>query len=305
MWTTKRIVIVVGGVLLFSFFFAFYNRLLGDIDGLPPLPIKYLPQKGENVPSPPGPDSTDIKFNESFPKEKDKEFCPETTWPIKVFLGSRGLGLAAEKFIIEPDGKVKLTPFSLCIYPKTRTEGKFPEINTIQCKVAIFTLDRPVKDLMELANRKIVKLELRGDEGVKFVNNRGTQTKTDDIEVTIKNAPVFYDETLNLIWSDGLVQLVERAIPNPTEVYGTGFELHLVRESSNKQEKNAGKAKGEGVSGVASLALLSKVHMILYVDPRSGFLADPQAKDPGPKLSVSRDTANGGRKTVAPPEKCI
>ena len=101
---------------------------------------------------------------------------------------------------------------------QVRNDGKFPEINIVRCDVALLTLDRPVKNLSELGSRKITGVELRDDtgSGVRIENNRGYKAKTDHLEVTIRNAPVFYDDSRNIIESEGDVTVVDRQrVPIP------------------------------------------------------------------------------------------
>src|SRR5439155_21778890 len=72
---------------------------------------------------------------------------------IQVELQSRGIVLATTdvKFL---DGRVKLSPFSLAIFGKDAAADKFPDINTVQCKEATLTFDKPVYNIAEMANRK-------------------------------------------------------------------------------------------------------------------------------------------------------
>ena len=42
MWTPRRVLLLLGGLLLFSGVYGSYSRLLGWLDGLPQLPAKML-----------------------------------------------------------------------------------------------------------------------------------------------------------------------------------------------------------------------------------------------------------------------
>ena len=52
MWTPKRVLLLAGGFVLFLGAYLVYAFFLGGIDGLPALPVAYLPIEG---PVPPGP----------------------------------------------------------------------------------------------------------------------------------------------------------------------------------------------------------------------------------------------------------
>src|SRR5207253_1891268 len=131
----------------------------------------------------------------------------------------------------------------------------------------------------ELANRKIVAVELRGSRGVTLINNRRSPEKTDDIELLVRMSPLYYEERRDLVWTDGFVQLLDmQTQPRPTMIKAKGMELHLAKEVSPNRPK-AAKApakKGENVSGVELVVLRSNVDMHLWVEPGDGFLAGPQ-----------------------------
>lgn len=290
MWTPKRLLILLGGTVLFMGVFAIYAYFLGGIDGLPLLPIDYL--RGEiEPPTPPVPPvgGTETKLKRAFGNE-----CDELKRTIILDLRSKGMLLAANQFDIEADGRVKLTQFSAALFPKSRDDTKFPEINTVQCQTAFLTLNQPVSNLTELSNRKIIGVELRGNRGITMINNRRTAEKTDDIEVLITNGPMFYEEKKNLIWTDGYVRLLDtQTQPNPTKITAQGMELKLTEETgpnrpkTAKAPKNAPKTKSDALSGLEMLHLKSNVEMHLYVDSTSGFLAG------SPEFGKKSDKAPG------------
>ncbi|MCI0641882.1 MAG: hypothetical protein L0Y72_11190 [Gemmataceae bacterium] len=280
MWffTPKRIVILLGGLALFLTSYAVYAFFLGGIDGLPLLPGDYLPGDG------PGdvPDISDVPDGHSEKKWKYAYGAEseELRRPLRLDLNSKGVLIAANTFEIDKnDGRVLLYPCSVALFPKSRQDSKFPEINTIQCEMALLTLDRPVTSPTELNNRKIMAVELRGSRGIVMVNNRRTPEKTDDIEVRISGGPMFYDERRNLIWTDGYVQLLDsQTQPDPTKITAKGMEIKMA-ENTGPNKKRSPKPKttdpqtGEALSGVEMLKLKSHVDMHLFVDARSGFLA--------------------------------
>ncbi len=72
--------------------------------------------------------------------------------------------MAAGNFSVEDDGRVKLEPMSIGLFGKKKNDGRDIEINTLKCKQAFITFDRPVASLSpsELNGRKVVKAELYG-----------------------------------------------------------------------------------------------------------------------------------------------
>src|SRR5437016_4744810 len=142
-WTPKRVLLLAIGFALFSAAYLVYAHFLGGINGLPPLPESYGPIKNgdadRRILKEPRENEADQKLRIAFGPD-----CDEVkNRNIKVELQSRGMVLAAQeiKFL---DGRVKLTPFSLAIFGKDGDANKFPEINTVQCKEATLTFDKPV-----------------------------------------------------------------------------------------------------------------------------------------------------------------
>lgn len=299
MWTPKRILLLMLCFLVFSFLYGIYAHFLGGVDGLPPLPANcseisdrppvMLPQHGTEL---------ERKLKLAF-----GEACPELTRKIRLEMRSRGIALAADNFSIEPDGRVKLWPFSTALFGKDHAEGQFPEINTVQSDIAFLRFDKPVNNIGDMASRKIVGGELVADRGrrqgpnaggVTIRNNRRTPSADDDLTLTTPG-PVYYEESRQLIWTAEFVRIVDEQNKdgkNPTIIEATGMNVYLESEGENKavaekptavarsgnthKEAAARKDKLPGnISGVKALALRSEVDMRLYVDANSGFLATP------------------------------
>ncbi len=254
-----------------------YAYFLGGIDGLPVLPEIYVLTPGTDpdwlAPDQGNEGETERKLKWAFGAESE-----EAKRPIKLDLRSRRLLLAANEFeIVKEDGRVKLSPFSAALFSDHKGDDTFPEINTVQSEVAYLTLDQPVTNMAELSTRKIVAIELSGNDGVTLINNRRTAKKGDDIEVRITNGPMFYDDRSNKIFTDGFVQLLDlKTQPHPTKITAKGMELKLSEDSNPNRPKNeppkAKGASGDGVSGVETLLLKSAVDMHLYLDANSGIL---------------------------------
>ncbi len=293
MWTPKRILILIAGLALFMTGYGIYAFFLGGIDGLPELPISYA--WGD---SPPHIGPVENKIEKKL-KQAFGDPCPELKRSIQLDLPPKGWGLAANTFEPEPDGRIKLSPFSAFMIPKNQDKkGEKLEINTIRCDVAYLTLDRKISNMAELGNRKVIAVELCRDPAkpprkppdkeqppeppdITIRNNRGTPFEDgDDLELTINDGHLFFEEAKNLIWTNGNVKLVDFQGKNPTKINAKGMELHLTKENNAAQGKAGGRPKGkkgDTLAGVEKLILLSQVDMQLFVDSRSGFLGGAEA----------------------------
>jgi hypothetical protein len=281
-WTAKRILLLTAGFGALVVVYAAYAFFL-PVDGLPQLPDKY--RKGPEWDS----------VSNAHPARRDRlveklrqafgENAPEATnkYPIKIELRARGIILAAGDFNFEHDqeGRVRFSPVSIAIFGKTPPgSNKFPEINTVRAEVAYLTFDKPIYSAAEMNSRKIVKGELVGGGSlhpIEIVNNRRTTRTDDDIVVTIDNGPLYYLENEQRMWTDKWVQLKDyQSKPEPVTIKAEGMDLYL---AVNHDEPKPGdktppkKPKNETISGVERIVLRSWVHMVLFSDPRTGFMA--------------------------------
>src|SRR5262249_32318035 len=63
-------------------------------------------------------------------------------------------------------------------------------------------------------------------------NNRRTAARDDDLQVYIKNGPLYYDDTKHLIWTRDDVRLQDfQNKPHPTEISGHMMDLELAVEA--------------------------------------------------------------------------
>jgi hypothetical protein len=272
---------LVGGLFVFLSGYSVYAFFLGGIDGLPPLPLEYAPRTGpaEKI-------EIIVGLREKMIEQAFGPDCEELRRHIRLLVKDKGMILSAGQFSIETDGRVKFEPFSAALFSKTK-EGEYPEINTVKCDFAFLTLDKPVQVPSELANRKVMAVELRSiRDKVKLTNNRRTPAKNDDVEVEIAMRPLYYEDRTNLIRTDGYVHLKDfQSQPRPTEIKALGMELHLSPDSSpNKPRvaKTPTQPKGEGVNSVELIVLRQTVEMHLWVDTNDGFLGREETP-PGAK----------------------
>ncbi|MFO0864529.1 MAG: hypothetical protein U0744_07745 [Gemmataceae bacterium] len=303
MWTSKRIFLLLTGTVLFVGIFAVYYYFLGGIDGLPPLPKDFAEKfvdgaEGPNRPITTPPPEIEVKFRIAFGEQ-----CEELGRSIRFNMHSKNALLAAEVATINEnqDGLVKLTPFSAAVFQKANDDRPFPEVNTIQCETAIITMDKPITHIGEMANRKVKRIELRGRHGVKLINNRGTASKADDVEVHITGEPLFFEEGVehDLVWTDGIVQLLDLSVkPHPTKVTAKGMDMHLTKEQDTPEAK-AAKKKGKKTGGEMELLVLrSYVDMYLYIDADDGFLASPKEFAEGAKKEPAKKSGEKSKVVV-------
>jgi len=294
MWTPKRVLLLVAGIAVFLTGYEVYAYFLGGIDGLPPLPVVFLPVP-PGAPHPPAPppreSDADRKLRQAFGAE-----CAEATRPIKMDVRSRRMVLATNEVIIgdELDGRVRLNDFSLAIWGNNLGDAAYPEINTIKSDKALLTFDQPVTNPMEMTNRKLIACELQGH--ITIINNRRTPQRNDDIEVRVltENTPLFYDDKQNKIWTEGRVELLDtQTKPQPTVIRARGLDLYLNRDGG-KANARGGPAppprpKTDTISGVDVVELRSNVEMHLW-DSGSGLLGNGE-KEPKTKTGAAQPTS--------------
>jgi lipopolysaccharide export system protein LptA len=266
-WTPKRTLLLAAGFTLFVTAYVVYAYSpLGGIDGLPPLPpgLSEAADDPNLPPLPPRINTVDQKLQTAFHGP-----CREVNWPIKLDLRSRGIVLAAEQCVFEPDGRVKLQPFSIAIFGKDNAHSPFPEINTVRSNFAYLTFDRPIRHATEIGNRKITHGELVG--AIQITNNRRSPQQDDDILIHTPG-PIHYAEDRHLIWTESTVQLRDhQSQPEPMVINAEGLELKLTVENSSSRSAAARKSKPDTISGVEEVLLKANVAMFLYLDDRSTF----------------------------------
>ena len=199
MWTPRRLLLLIFGVCLFGCAYGVYARFLGGIDGLPQLPDDLLIHRDDNDPfSPPTVTITAPAHDGVRAGLRRSDEC----FHLKE-VHAKGIVIAFNEYEIDPDGRLRLSPFSLATL-KEKTQGAFPEINSIHSDVAYLEFDKPIKVLQEIGSRRIVACELIGDPNspthdprkgsIHLINNRGTPAPDDDL-VMVTTGPVSYRES--------------------------------------------------------------------------------------------------------------
>ena len=182
--------------------------------------------------------------------------------------------LCAENFQIASDGRVSLTPMSLAVFGKARSDGGPVEISTISGLVAWLKFDRPVTNFSEMGGRKIIEAEVQGQ--IEINNNRRKAERDDDLHVSIANGPLYYREKDHLIWTNDHVRLTDfKSKPKPHVITGKGMTMELHTEKPEDSHAKR-KAQKEAISGINWIVLHSTVVMELYMDGKNGLVPNTQ-----------------------------
>jgi lipopolysaccharide export system protein LptA len=286
--------LLVGGFLLFTLAYTIYSATsLGRINTLPPLPDYYRADPhgdaGKPIAVRQGPSPLEKKMEQAFGIG-----CRELKWPVLLDLNAKSMVMAAGMFEVVEDGRMKLEPMSIGLFGKKKGDGRGVEINTLRCKQAYITFDRPVTSLSpsELNGRKIVKAELFGDphSPIVIVNNRRTALRDDDLTVTITTGPLYYFEKNQLIRTNDVVHLMDGQLTPPkADIVAKGMEMELATTAPpSKPGIVVHKPRTESISGVKRVVLKQDVTMHLYVSGGTPFpggdktrAAPPRGKDAG------------------------
>jgi lipopolysaccharide export system protein LptA len=288
-WTPKRILLLVGGFMLFLVAYGGYAAtFFGRIDSLPPLPDIYRPRQSrvQTRAAVPRIHPINAKLEKAFGTD-----CPEIHRPIRLDLHSKNMVLSAEdcKFI---DGRLQLTPISLALFGKDKGDGRDIEINTIKAKVAWLTFDRPINSPNEINGRKIIAAELIDE--ITIVNNRRTPSRDDDLVLTIHKGPLYYDDAKHLVWTHDRINLRDnQSKPDPTDIQGSGMEMELVTQPppAKAGPAPASKQKNDTISGVKRIVLHADVVMHLYAAPGTGVMSTPKKPEPAKPAPKQAATA--------------
>lgn len=301
MWNVKRVLIYLSSLFASFVCFAVYALFLGHINAMAILPFDMRPTVGPPPDESVGVSTVDQKLMQAFGSN-----CGEKQLPLRLWLADKGIAFAAGDFTIEKDGKVKMAPLSVALFHKNKTPGPFPEISTIKCDVAYLTLDKVVTSYSELNNRDIVAVEMSGKHpDIVITNNRRSAETSDDVDIRITNGNLIYEKQKNLIWTDGVVRLLDYQSKPPTEVRGRGLKMHLAQEAKSKAPPPTVKLKASKPAhdngNVERIHLLADVDMHFWVDAKAGFLGgEPNEKNakpaaaPGPPEKAHIHIKTGG-----------
>src|SRR5262245_30559847 len=231
MWTPRRVVLLLAGLLLFGGAYGVYARVLGWLDGLPQVPAKFLKSPDVTMRPPDRPTSPTVeKLKEAFGPD-----CPELSdqnYPMKLEFrnGESSVVLAAGATPLVPNSKrVTLAPFSLAVFgkprpPHLRQPGDAVEISTFHADKAILEFDRSIDGPNDMNRAKLIRLELVSEpeqalpdprRGVVHITNNQRSADPNRFMVIRTVGPVFYREPKNNpdagggpdIWTDAAVEV--------------------------------------------------------------------------------------------------
>lgn len=292
MWTPKRIFLLISSSAVFTLVYALYTlTALGRINTLPPLPDQYKPNETDDSSrivrrlGPLRPTLLERKLEMAF-----HPGCEELKWPVRFELNAKSMVIAAWKFELADRGRVKLELMSLALFGKKKNDGREIEINTLKCKQAYITFDRPITVLTisELSGRKVVEAELFGDSNkpILITNNRRTATRSDDLEVRIINGPLYYIEKSQLVKTSDAIKLTDgmltfkdgRPIPPKAIINAKGMEMDLQTAPPPRPASSTlHKPKSESITGVKRIVLKEDVDMQLCVAGGGPFPSNDRA----------------------------
>jgi lipopolysaccharide export system protein LptA len=310
-WTPRRIVLLVTGLLFCTGAYSVYAHLLGGVDGLPPLPPAFAevrdPGDAYEPPKATAGNPMEKRLQEAFGAN-----CDELFYKFKVDNRSKGVLLVYGDYNLkEADGRAQFWPCSIAIFGKAHGPDGVPEITTMHCDRAFVEFDQPVSKASDMEGRKIVAIELRSDPEllwpdslrrvghVHFHNNRSSADPSDDLSMRTPG-PVFYRDTPKPgephVYTDAVVEVIDHQntpkpgsadkAPQLPTATASGMKVYLVKEDEKSGAKKddakpsepkkpiakKGEKKNQGtISGVDRVVLNSNVTMNLWVDGSSSF----------------------------------
>jgi hypothetical protein len=241
-WTPRRVLLLLGGILLFCGVYGFYSRFLGWLDGKPQLPQAFLEREaGEAMPAVVRAISPTIeRIRAAFGPD-----CLEqrsSVYPNQLEFKNANNGTSTVLACGAPTNtaptRIVLAPFSVAQFsaPKPahlREKDESPsEITTFHSDKAILDFDRPVSGPADMAKAKLLRMELVSepatDERIRLDGRTGTihithnQRFLDPSKFLVVRTvgPLFYRDAKNLdpkqntggpdIWTDAAIEIVNR-----------------------------------------------------------------------------------------------
>lgn len=239
MWTPRRVLLLLGGMLLLGAVYGVYARWLGWLDGLPPLPEQFrLKGGGEMRPRERTVSPTVERIREAFGPD-----CPEqhsAFYPIQLErrtpTSSIVLACGTPPFN-NGSNRVPVAPFSVAIFGKPRPDhlrqpGEAPEITTLHADKAILEFDRPISGPGDMGKARLLRMELVSEPEHALPDRRrgvieiAHNQRSADREkyLTLRTpGPVFYRDPKGIdpkaapgaaagpdIWTDAAVEIVDK-----------------------------------------------------------------------------------------------
>ena len=328
LWTPRRIVFSLLGLVVASACYFGYAQVLGSYDGLPPLPASYQQRPTGEIevrPAPSPGNSTEQQIVKAF-----GENCAELHYPLKFWMRHNRMLICFQEFKILKDGPragwVELSPLSLATFGERPGPSGLEEIDSVYCDRAYVRFDQPVRAMGDFNGRKLAAAELHADPEamiadprkgrIRLVNNRRTADPNDDVEL-VTPGPVYYEADPRPgqpnIFTLTAVQIFDylntnqpkpdRSLPREPTMAGVGLQVFLSRKPKDETLPksadplaNAKEDRRQPVTGVDVVGLDRSVEMNLWSDSNSSFVA-PVRKAPPKKKDLD------AKKDSTPPEK--
>lgn len=239
MWTPRRVLLLLGGILLFCGVYGSYARFLGWMDGLPQLPPSMLAVAPSDAKPPEIRTSSPTieRIREAFGPDclEQKSIFYPTQLEFRSGATSTVLACGAPPFN-NGSNRMTLAPFSVAQFgaPKPahlRQEGETQEISTFHADKAILEFDRPVNGPADMGKAKLLRMELISEPpspaSLKLDRRSGTihitnnQRSLDPAKFLVVRTvgPLFYRDPKHVdpkllsgpdIWTDAALEIVDR-----------------------------------------------------------------------------------------------
>ncbi|MDB5308699.1 MAG: hypothetical protein JWO38_2901 [Gemmataceae bacterium] len=322
MWTPKRVLLLLGGTMLFGAVYVIYARFLGWLDGLPQIPAERLLRSPGGFTPPPRAISPTVQ-------RLQEAFGPDCLEQQSVFYQTQLEFRSGESSIVLASGTppfnngsnhVVLTPFSLAVFGKPtpdRQPGEAVPISTFHADKAVLEFDRPVNGPGDMMGdkAKLLRMELVSEpelnptdprRGTVYVTNNQRSPDPNKHLVLRTPGPVFYRDPKFVdpkaapggaagpdIWTDAPVEIVDRQ--NLPRAYGAPAPPTA---SARGTDLRSTQAVAEILSGHhAPPPTVTGVGLRLYLEPD-----DKQAASAPPAKGAGRV---GGLRRVELVEKVV
>lgn len=239
MWTPRRVLLLLGGILLFGGVYGFYARFLGWMDGLPQLPAKMLAlaPAGAMPPDVRQVSPTIERIREAFGPDCLEQKSALYPTQLEFRSGATSTVLACGSPPFNATNRVALAPFSVAQFgaqkpAHQRQDGEAQEITTFHADKAILEFDRPVNGPGDMAKAKLQRMELiseppdpaqlkldRRSGTIHITNNQRARDPAKFLVVRTVG-PMFYRDPKSLdpknhpggpdIWTDAAIEIVDR-----------------------------------------------------------------------------------------------
>jgi hypothetical protein len=275
-WTPRRVLLMLGGILLFGGVYGFYSRLLGWLDGLPPLPARMIDANSSDsiyIVKTRSTSPTIERIREAFGPESLEQLS--SLYPMQLEFrnpDNTSTVLASGSPSFSPGSRsMVLAPFSVATFgaPSTkpahlRDPGETCEINTFHADKAILEFDRPVSGPNDMSRAKLQRMELisepdparlRLDRRCGMVHITSNQhSKDPNNYLVIRTAgPLFYREPKSVdgkgapgaaagpdIWTAAAVEITDRQnLPRRAFRAATRYRTFSLPEAAETAPVNA------------------------------------------------------------------